>query len=268
MSSWSKFCAILLFSTIAILSVVPAAQANEKPYPEPIIRSLVETCVKDQGFFVPFKSTKASKDPEKTLPILIGEYQKVLTNSIAQYKEQSLQQEQVIDAQIQQRLSLLTEMLKDKSKLTKELTIIRSSLSTGLLNGQKLSPEILAFIKKSEQDLAMLEKDPNHIEKMAKTAREQEISKLRQNDRKFITEANLDLGKLTTCGCALEKVQKTYPLDELADRIKLEITGVAGISQDIRSNIEQCKLTSKTSKSQTPQSRTDEFETSNSPRFN
>ncbi len=250
MSSWSKFCAILLLSTIAILLVVPAAQANEKPYPELIIRSLVETCVKDQGFFVPFKSIKVNKDSEKTLPVITDDYEKILRNSIAQYKEQSLQQEQVIDAQIQQRLVLLTEMLKDKSKLTKELTIIRSSLSTGLLNGQKLSPEILAFMKKSEQDLVMLEIDPNHVEKMAKTAREQEILKLRQNDRKFITEANLDLSKLTTCGCALAKVQKTYLLEELADRIKLEITGVAGISQDIRSNIEQCKLPSKTSKSQ------------------
>ena len=252
MSFWSKFCAILLLSMIAVLSVVPAAQANEKPYPDPIIRSLVETCVKDQGFFVPFKSIKASEDPGKTLPILIGNYQKVLTDSIAQYKERSLQQEQVIDAQIQQRLGLLTEMLKDKSKLTKELTIIRRSLSTGLLNGQKLSPEILAFMKKSQQDLVMLEKDPNHVEKMAKTAREQEISKLRQNDRKFITEANSDLEKLMICGCALEKIQKTSTLDQLADRIKLEITGLDGISQDIRSNIEQCKIPSKTSKSQMP----------------
>lgn len=252
MSSWSKFCAILLLSTIAVLSVIPAAQANEKPYPDPIIRSLVETCVKDQGFFVPFKSIKASKDPGKTLPIVIGDYQNVLTNSIAQYKEQSLQQEQVIDAQIQQRLGLLTEMLKDKSKITKELTIIRSSLSTGLLNGKKLPPETLAFMKESEQDLAMLEKDPSHIEKMAKTAKEREISKLHQNDRKFITEANSDLEKLTICGCALEKIQKTSTLDQLADRIKLEITGLAGISQDIRSNIEQCKIPSKTSKSQTP----------------
>lgn len=252
MSSWSKFCTILLLSTIVVLSVVPAAQANEKSYPEPILRSLVETCIKDQGFFVPFKSIKVSKNPEKTLPILITDYQKVLTNSIAQYKERSLQQEQVIDAQIKQRLGLLTEMLKDKSKLTKELTIIRSSLATGLLNGQKLSPEILAFMKKSEQDLAMLEKDPSHVEKMAKTTREQEISKLRQNDRKFITEANSDLEKLTICGCALEKIQKISTLEELADRVKLEITGLAGISQDIRSTIEQCKLPSKTSKSQTP----------------
>ena len=252
MSSWSKFCAILLFSTIAILSVLPAAQANEKPYPEAIVRSLVETCVKDQGFFVPFKSIKANKDSEKTLPIIINDYQNVLTNSITQYKERSLQQEQVIDAQVQQRLDLLTEMLKDKSKITKELTIIRSSLSTGLLNGKKLPPETLAFMKESERDLAMLEKDPSHIEKMAKTAKEREILKLHQNDRKFITEANLDLGKLTTCGCALEKVQKTYPLDELADRVKLEITGVSGISQDIRLNLEQCKLPSKTLKSQTP----------------
>ena len=237
-----KFCTILLLTTIGILSVIPAAQANEKPYPEAIVRSLVETCVKDQGFFVPFKSIKANKDSEKTLPIIINDYQNVLTNSIAQYKERSFQQEQVIEAQVQQRLGLLTEMLKDKSKITKELTIIRSSLSTGLLNGKKLPPETLAFMKESEQDLAMLEKDPSHIEKMAKTAKEREISKLRQNDRKFITQSNLDLGKLITCGCALEKVQKTYPLNELADRIKLEITGVAGISQDIRSNFEQCRI--------------------------
>lgn len=242
MSSWSKFCAILLLSTIGIFLVIPAAQANEKPYPEPIIRSLVETCVKDQGFFVPFKSIKASKDPGKTLPILIGDYQKVLTDSIAQYKERSLQQEQVIDAQIQQRLGLLTEMLKDKSKITKELTIIRSSLATGLVNGKKLSPETLAFMKESEQDLAILEKDPSHVEKMAKTAREREISTLRQNDRKFITAVNSDLERLTICGCALEKIQKTSTLDQLADRIKLEITGVAGISQDIRSNLEYCKI--------------------------
>ena len=239
---YSKFCTILLLITIGIFSVIPSAQANEKPYPEAIVRSLVETCVKDQGFFVPFKSIKANKDSEKTLPIIINDYQNVLTNSIAQYKERSLQQEQVIEAQVQQRLGLLTEMLKDKSKITKELTIIRSSLSTGLLNGKKLPPETLAFMKESEQDLAMLEKDPSHIEKMAKTAKEREISKLHQNDRKFITQANLDLGKLITCGCALEKVQKTYPLNELADRIKLEITGVAGISQDIRSNFEQCRI--------------------------
>lgn len=239
---YSKFCTILLLTTIGILSVLPAAQANEKPYPEAIVRSLVETCVKDQGFFVPFKSIKANKDSEKTLPTIIGDYQKVLTNSIAQYKQRSLQQEQVIEAEVQQRLGLLTEMLKDKSKLTKELTIIRSSLATGLLNGKKLSPEILAFMKESEQDLAMLEKDPSHVEKMAKTAKEREISKLRQNDRKFLTEVNLDLGRLIICGCALEKVQKTYPLNELADRIKLEVTGVAGISQDVRSNFEQCKI--------------------------
>lgn len=238
----SKFCTILLLITIGILSVIPVAQANEKPYPEAIIRSLLETCMKDQGFFVPFNSTKAIKDSEKTLPTIIGDYQNVLTNSIAQYKERSLQQEQVIDAQVQQRLGLLTEMLKDKSKITKELTIIRSSLATGLLNGRKLSPETLAFMKESEQDLALLEKDPSHIEKMAKTAREREISTLHQNDRKVITEVNLDLSKLITCGCALEKVQKTYLLNELADRIKLEITGVAGISQDIRSNFEQCKI--------------------------
>jgi hypothetical protein len=31
--------------------------------------------------------------------------------------------------------------------------------------------ETLAFMKESEQDLAMLEKDPSHIEKMAKTAK-------------------------------------------------------------------------------------------------
>ncbi|MCX5964264.1 MAG: hypothetical protein NT070_14295 [Cyanobacteria bacterium] len=198
--------------------------------------------MKDQGVFVPFKSIKANKDSEKTLSSIIGDYQNVLTNSIAQYKERSLQQEQVIDAQIQQRLGLLTEMLKDKSKITKELTIIRSSLSTGLLNGKKLPPETLAFMKESEQDLAMLEKDPSHIEKMAKTAKEREISKLHQNDRKFITEENSDLEKLTICGCALEKIQKTSTLDQLADRIKLEITGFAGISQDIRANIEQCKI--------------------------
>ncbi len=239
---YSKFCTILLLTTIGILSVIPAAQANEQPYPEPIVRSLVETCVKDQGFFVPFKSITANKSSEKTLPIIINDYQNVLTNSIAQYKERSLQQEQVIDARIQQRLGLLTEMLKDKSKITKELTIIRSSLSTGLLNGKKLPPETLAFMKESEQDLAMLEKDPSHIEKMAKTAKEREISKLRQNDRKFITQANLDLGKLITCGCTLEKIQRTYSLNELADQIKLEITGDAGISQDIRSNFEQCRI--------------------------
>ena len=227
---------------------MPAAQANEKPYPEPIIRSLVETCVKDQGFFVPFKPTKASKDAEKTLPVIIGDYQKVLTNSIAQYKQQSLQQEQIIDAQIQQRLVLLTDMLKDKSKLTKELGIIRSSISTGLLNGQKLSPEILAFMKKSEQDLAMLEKDPTYVKKMATKTKDEEIAKLRQNDRKFITEANADLEKLTICGCALEKIQKTSTLEQLADRIKLEIMGVSSISQDVRSTVEQCKIP----KSKTP----------------
>ena len=251
MSFYSKFCTILLCSTIAILSIVPAAQANEKPYPEPIIRSLVETCVKDQGFFIPFKSTKASKDSEKKLPVVIGDYQKVLTNSIAQYKQQSLQQEQIIDAQIQQRLVLLTDMLKDKSKLTKELTIIRSSISTGLLNDQKLSPEMLTFMKKSEEDLAMLEKDPNHVKKMAAKTKDEEIAKLRQNDRKFITEANSDLEKLTTCGCALEAIQKISTLEQLADRIKLEIIGVSGISQDVRSNVEQCKISSKTPKAKT-----------------
>ena len=107
-------------------------------------------------------------------------------------------------------------------------------------------------MKKSEQDLAMLEKDPNHIQKMAATTRDGEIAKLRQNDRKFITEANADLEKLTICGCALEMIQKTSTLEQLADRIKLEIVGVSGISQDLRSNVEQCKISSKVPKTKTP----------------
>ncbi len=244
----------MVFHSSAMLSAVvgsivlmtSAAQANERRYPEPIARSLLQACFKSEGILIPFKSNQPVTKPEKTLSMLISEDQFMMNSFITQRQQKnSNRQEQDIDTAIQKRLVELRKQVENKEQLKKELQLVRTLLSTGMSNGEKISPEELARLRKSEQELSKLQKDPSYVEVMAKAAREEELKKARDYDQVVITKAKLSLSRMTECGCALEKVQTRYSLDELADRIKLEITNNNGISQDIQSSMEQCKLPKK-----------------------
>ncbi len=231
-------------SAIALVTVATPALANDKAYPELMLRSLVEMCVKEQpkGLLVPFAKEGSS---EKTLPTIMGEYQAIVTQSIEASKQNRLEQEQAIDATIAQRLVQLKEKLKDQKALKQELAKVREVIAIGSVKGEKLTVEQLKSLTASANDLEQLSKDPKHVEVMAQTAKLQLLTAVRSREAQFKLEANKGLLKLQRCECTIERIQKRYAVNELGDRIKLEITGSSGISTDVKEEFAQCPKPSK-----------------------
>jgi hypothetical protein len=236
------FPIVFALSTLANLFVnllVKPAAANEKPYPELMLRSLVEVCVKEnpKGILVPFsRETKT----EKTLPAIITEYETVVNQSIETVKQNRLDQEKAIKAQVQQHLLQLQAQVKDKTKLKLEIQQIQDLIAKGAANGQNLELEQIEQLKKSLQDLIKLEQDPTYLQIMAKTTQDEELSKLQKKEMTFITEATKGLTKIQRCGCTIDRIQKRHSIDELGDRIKLNMTGKDGILNDVRESYGKC----------------------------
>ena len=242
-STLSAMSAISAMSSIAWVALITPAVANDKAYPELMLRSLVEMCVKEQpkGLLVPFAKEGASeKTSEKTLPTIMGEYQAIVTKSIEAAKQTRLEQEQAIDASIAQRLVQLKEKLKDPKALKQELTKVREVIAIGSVNGEKLTVEQLKSLTASANDLEQLSKDPKYVEVMAQTAKSQLLTAVRSRETQFTLEANKGLLKLQRCECTIERIQKRYSVNELGDRIKLEVIGSSGISTDVKEGFAQC----------------------------
>ena len=235
----TRYFATVSLSAIAWVALMTPAMANNKAYPELMLRSLVEMCVKEQpkGLLVPFAKEGAS---EKTLPTIVGEYQTIVTQSIKAAQQTRLEQEQAIDATIARRLVQLKEKLKDPKALKQELTKVREVIAIGWVNGEKLTVEQLKSLTASANDLERLSKDPKYVEVMAQTAKSQLLTAVRSRETQFKLEANKGLLKLQRCECAIERIQKRYTVNELGDRIKLEITGSSGISTDVKEGFAKC----------------------------
>ena len=231
--------AVSVMSTIAWTSFTMTAIANDKAYPELMLRSLVEVCVKEQpkGLLVPFAREGVSA---KTLPTIMGEYRAIVTQSIQGAEQTQLEQEQAIDATIAQRLVQLKEMLKDPKALKQELEKVREVIAVGSVNRNKLTTEQLKSLQASANDLEQLSNDPKYVEVMAQTAKSQLLTAVRSRTTQFKLEANKGLLKLQRCECTVERIQKRYSVNELGDRIKLEVTGSSGISTDVKEEFTQC----------------------------
>jgi hypothetical protein len=243
MTRYFSAVSVSALSAIAWVALITPAFANDKAYPELMLRSLVEMCVKEQpkGLLVPFAKEGASeKTSEKTLPTIMGEYQAIVTKSIEAAKQTRLEQEQAIDASIAQRLVQLKEKLKDPKALKQELTKVREVIAIGSVNGEKLTVEQLKSLAASANDLEQLAKDPKYVEVMAKAAKLKLLTEVRSRETQFKLEANKGLLKLQRCECTIERIQKRYSVNELGDRIKLEVTGSNGISTDVKEGFAQC----------------------------
>ena len=224
---------------VAVVALAKPAIANDNAYSELMLRSLMEMCVKEQpkGVLVPFARKGVSK---KTLPTIVGEYQAIVNQSITAAKQARIEQEQAIDASIDRRLLQLKEMLKDQKALKQELKKVREIIAIGSVEGKKLTEEQLKSFKASAMDLEQLSIDPKHVEIMAKTAKLQLLTALRSQETQFKLETSKGLLKLQRCECTIERIQKQYTVNELGDRIKLEVTGSNGISTDMKEEFAQC----------------------------
>ena len=243
MTRYFSAISVGMTSTIVWIALVAPVIANEKAYSELMLRSLVEMCVKEQpkGILVPFaKEGSRESALEKTLPMIVGEYQTIVTQSIEAAKQTQLDQEQAIDATIAQRLVQLKEKLKDPKALKQELAKVREMIAIGSVKGEKLTLEQLKSLTASANDLEQLSKDPKYVEVMAQTAKSTLLAAVRSRETQFKLEANKGLLKLQRCGCAIERIQKRYTVNELGDRIKLEITGSSGISTDVKEGFATC----------------------------
>ncbi len=229
--------------TILLSTIANPAAANEKPYPELMLRSLVEVCVKEKpkGILVPFISAPTAGAPsDKTLPEIMTEYEKVVNQSIATTQKNQVEQEKAIETQAEQRSVQLQELIKDKDKLKVELTQIQAVIAKGEVNGEKIDPSQMTQLKQAEKDLSRLLQDPNHVKVMAQEFKTQELMGLRKRTTGFVTEATKGLAKIKRCGCTTDRIQKRYSLDELGDRIKLDMTGKDGILKDVKETYGQC----------------------------
>ena len=229
----------IAWATIVMPALAIPAFANDKAYPELMLRSLVEMCVKEQpkGLLVPFAREGVSA---KTLPTIMGEYRAIVTQSIKGAEQTQLEQELAIDATIAQRLVQLKEKLKDLKALKQELEKVREVIAVGSVNGNKLTTEQLKSLQASAKDLGQLSNDPKYVEVMAQTAKSQLLIAIRSRTTQFKLEANKGLLKLQRCECTVERIQKRYSMNELGDRIKLEVTGSSGISMDVKEDFAQC----------------------------
>jgi hypothetical protein len=130
-----------------------------------------------------------------TVPVQFINTNKVATTAIDRIAKQTQQQEQQLAGQVQQRLGQLQEQVKDKAKLEAELKQIDEIVKTGQLNGQKIEPAQLEFIKKSQKDLQKLKDDPNYLQVMAKEASDQELQKVRETAKKTEEQARSEASR-------------------------------------------------------------------------
>lgn len=130
-----------------------------------------------------------------TVPTQFVYTNKMLATAVDRLAKQTQQQEQQLAGQVQQRLGQLQEQVKDKAKLEAELKQIDEIVKTGQLNGQKIEAAQLEFIKKSQKDLQKLKDDPNHLQTMAKEASDQELQKVRENQKKMEEQARSEASR-------------------------------------------------------------------------
>ncbi len=137
-------------------------------------------------------------------------------------------------------LELLAEesvaaQLKDKKKLNAELKQIESVIETGKLNGQRIAPEQIEFLKRSRDDLKKLNQDPNYLKVMAKTASDKELAPIRDK----LTAAKQ---KIDACSCISATLQKQYTEQEFLRRSLEELQVGPTISKDWQAALQTCKV--------------------------
>ena len=236
----------LLLGTIASLNYSPIAAANNsQPYPERMIRSLVEVCMKPKitGIFIPFaaepKAGEASKD--KSVARVIEDYQTVLQKTIDQSQAESAQIEKSMLEQIDQRFDQLKEKLKDKATLDSEIKQLQAAIASGMFNGEKITPEGLASLKETEQILVKLASDPTYLETLKQSEQSEFKTKFKARQQQLLQQTTQGKVNLQRCGCTIETLQKRYSLDEVGDRIKQDILGKPGIRQELEASSQSCK---------------------------
>ncbi|MEB3293044.1 MAG: HpsJ family protein [Synechococcales bacterium] len=123
-----------------------------------------------------------------TVPIHFMNTNKVATAAIDKINKDSEQLEQNLEAQVGQRFTQLQEQLKNKEQLATELKKVTEVINSGQIS----DAEQLKNAKKIQSDLEKLQKDPKHLEVMAKEAKEPELQKIRDQRKKLEEQARAE----------------------------------------------------------------------------
>jgi menaquinone-dependent protoporphyrinogen IX oxidase len=222
--------AIVAFQLTGALHVQPVrAEASSpqtlNPYSEAILKPILASC--SNGSSTLNLATPLSRNIGRTA-------QQLLDESFAQMQKQSKQAEEAIAAQVKQRLAQLQVQLKDKKKLAAELEQIEAVIATGQVNGQRISPEQIEFLKKSRDDLKKLSQDPSYVRVMAKAASDEELDQIRGR----LTAAKQ---KADACLCVSTTLQKQYTEQEFLRRSLEEFQVGPAISKDWQAALQTCK---------------------------
>jgi ABC-type multidrug transport system fused ATPase/permease subunit len=126
------------------------------------------------------------------VPIHFTNTNKVANTAIDNIGKKTKQDEDQVNAQVQQRLVQLQEQVKDKAKLEAELKQINEVVNSGQVNGQKLEAAQIEQLKKSQKDLQKLKDDPSYLQTMAKEASDQELQKIRERKQKIEEQARAE----------------------------------------------------------------------------
>jgi hypothetical protein len=123
-----------------------------------------------------------------TVPVHFMNTNKVATAAIDKVNKDAEQLEQSLEAQVSQRFGQLQEQVKNKEQLASELKRV-----TDAINAEQITDaEQLKNAKKIQKDLAALQKDPNHLQVMAKEAKEPELQKIRDQRKKLEEQARAE----------------------------------------------------------------------------
>jgi hypothetical protein len=241
------FLIVTSFSLTANLIVSEKANAQSVStqlnlYPDVILDSLWQNCIEENqrfNFVVPL-DLKSSTSIRSVSDKKISELSSIADRGRKDISDQAIKAESSVYSQVEERLSQLRELLRDKNKFNQQLDQLRNAILS-----PDLPQEQLAQLKKLLKDLEEIKSDPSNLEiksnesknealQQIRVQKQQETSKI---DREFTKIAN----RYMSCTCKVESLQKKHTVQAFYKQLLKEINGEPAISKDWTEFSQLCK---------------------------
>jgi chromosome segregation ATPase len=200
---------VILFDT-SVLSQSPS-KTSLNPYPDELLKGLLESCRQDKPqFYSPTSTSQSSTTSIRDFAeTRISQLDKKAKAAEADIKKQVAAAESQVDSQIQQRKAELTDLIRDRRQFEESIRQIKATIAT------KNTPIAqIAQLKALLKDLEEIQRNPALIDKKAKDSGLDLRKKIRAEAERARNETrqkvNNQRNRLTSCTCKIEALQQQY----------------------------------------------------------
>jgi hypothetical protein len=240
---------LIITSFSLTINLIANEKANAQPvstqlnlYPDVILDSLWQNCVEENQRFnlvVPL-DLKSSTSIRSVSDKKISELFRIANGRRKDISDQAIKAENSVDSQVEERLSQLRELLRDKNKFNQQLDQLKAAIIS-----PDLPQEQLAQVKRLLKDLEDIKRDPSTLEIKSNESKSEALQQIRVQKQQKTSEIDQEFTKIAnrymSCTCKVESLQKKHTVQAFYKQLLKEINGEPAISKDWTEFSQICK---------------------------